>query len=102
MSKPITLTIPHRLSQDEARRRIQTGIEDARRQYAAHFGQFEDHWTGNHVEGRCKVLGQTITGRADVEAERVVIHVDLPWLLSKLVGKIRPQIEAEATRRLER
>jgi hypothetical protein len=37
-----------------------------------------------------------------VEADRVVIHVDLPWLLAMLAGRIRPQIEAEARKRLER
>ena len=102
MAKTITLTIPHRLSQDEARQRIQTGIEDARRKFGGQIGQLEDHWTGNHVEAQCKVLGQTITGRADVQPDRVVINIDLPWLLSKLVGSIQPQIEAEARRRLGR
>ncbi len=102
MSKTITVVVPHRLSEDEARRRIQSGIDDFRRQYAGHLGNFEDHWAGNHVEGRFKVLGQTITGRGDVEAERVVIHVDLPWLLAKLVGKIQPQLQDGATKLLNR
>jgi hypothetical protein len=102
MSKTITLIVPHQLSQEEARRRIQIGIEDLRRQYAAQVGQMEVHWTGNHVEGRCTVLRQTITGQADVEAERVVVHVDLPWLLAKLVGNIQPRIQSEAAKLLSR
>lgn len=102
MSKTITLIVPHQLSQEEAHRRIQAGIDDFRRQYAAQVMQVEDQWMGHHVEAHCKVLGQSITGRADVEAERVVIQVDLPWLLAKLAEKIRPQIQAEATKRMSR
>ncbi len=100
MSRTITITVPHQLPQEEARRRIQAGLEDFRRQQT--LVQVAEHWTGNHVEADCRALGQSITGRADVEAGRVVIQIDLPWLLAMLADRIRPQVEERARKQLER
>ena len=66
MSKPLIVSIPHRLGQDEALRRLQTGLRDVEQK----FGQFlhvdEQTWTGNRLQFRVSALAQTLSGTIDV------------------------------------
>ena len=102
MAKTITLTLPHTLGQEQARARIQSGIADARRQLGDKLAKVEETWQGNHMEFRCGVMGQTITGRVDVAADSATLFVDLPWFLAALAEKIRPQIEQRGRKLLEK
>jgi putative polyhydroxyalkanoate system protein len=99
--KSLTLNLPHRLGREEARRRLQNGIASFRTQNAQQFAQVEDHWTGDHLDLRLVAMGQTVTGRVDVEPEQVRVEIDLPWLFAMLAEKIRGQIEQGATKLLE-
>jgi hypothetical protein len=46
-------------------------------------------------------MGQSMSGRIDVEPNDVVVNVELPWLLAMLADKIKPQIQKEASKMLE-
>ena len=100
MSRTISLTIPHRLTQDQVRSRIQKGIADAQRDHAGKFNKLEHSWKDNHLDFDLGVLGQTITGAVDVNPSDVVVHVNLPWMLAAFADKIRPQIETQANKLL--
>lgn len=102
MAKTITLTLPHDLGQEQAKARIQSGIADARRQFGDKVGSVQETWQGNHMEFRCAVMGQTITGRVDVLPDSATVHVDLPWFLAALAERIRPQIEQQGRKLLEK
>ncbi len=101
MNRTITVNVPHQLTQDEARARIQKGIADARTQFAGKVAQVEEAWAGNRLEFKLAVMGQAVTGRVDVEPSSVAINVDLPWLLAMLADKISPQIKTHAGKLLE-
>ena len=101
MAKSITLSIPHRLTADEARSRIQSGLAELREKHSANLGNVQENWNGNHMEFRLTAVGQTISGRVDVLADAVKVDVDLPWLVAMMAEKFRPRIEAEARKMLE-
>jgi hypothetical protein len=101
MSKTIELSIPHKLSQDEARTRLQNGIADFRRQYGGKLANVEEQWTGNHLDFKFSVMAQRATGRVDVDPDKVKLSIDLPWMLAALAQKIRPQVEQEGRKLLE-
>jgi hypothetical protein len=101
MNKTITLTIPHKLTQDEARTRLQHGIADMRGKFGDKVANVQETWNGNQMSFRLSALGQAVTGRVDVQPEAVRLDVDLPWILAVLVDKVRPQIEQEGRRMLE-
>jgi hypothetical protein len=61
----------------------------------------DDTWTGNQMAFKLTAMGQSITGRVDVQPEAVKLDVDLPWMLAMLAEKIRPRVEAEGRRMLE-
>lgn len=100
MAKTITVSIPHRLTKDEAKRRITTGIENHRAQFEK-MAHVENHWNGDRMEFKATAMGQSITGRADITADAVVVNLDLPWMLAMMAGKIQNQIEGEGRKLLE-
>ena len=102
MNKTISISIPHRLSQDEARKRLETGIAEMRTKFAGQVANMEETWSGNTVAFNFAVMGQAVTGRAEVLPEAVKLDVDLPWMLAMLADKIRPKVEQEGRRLLEK
>jgi len=99
--KTLTLSVPHRLTQDEARARIAAGVTEARDKYAGSFAKVEDRWAGNHMDFYVGVLGQSVTGRVEVGSEAVHVEVDLPWILAALAERVRPQIQDQTRKMLE-
>ena len=102
MSKPLTVSIPHRLGKEEAVRRLKSGLGSAH----ANFGQFysvqEETWTGDHLQFRVSALGQAASGGIDVAEDHVRLEVVLPWLLAKIAEKVQPLIRKEGTLMLEK
>ena len=101
-TKSIKISIPHRLTREEASRRLQSGFADFRRQYASNLAQMEDRWTGDHMDFKASAFGQSITGRIDVRDSSVDVEVDLPWLFAVLAEKIKGQIVQTGQKLLEK
>lgn len=101
-NKTVTVTIPHRLGAVEARRRLQQGITQLRTQYAGQVASIEERWEADHMEFQAGLLGQTLTGRLDVQAESVRVELDLPWMLAVLAEKIRGEVEQRGRKLLEK
>jgi putative polyhydroxyalkanoic acid system protein len=102
MSKPLVVSIPHRLGRQEATRRLKAGLGDAR----ANFGHLltieEETWNGDCVNFRVRSLGQAAHGTIDVYEDSVRLEVTLPWLLAKMAEKLAPAIRKEGTLLLEK
>ncbi len=101
MTRSLSISIPHRLTQEEARRRIQSGIADARNQFVGKLSSVEDRWTDNHLDFKFAVMSQSVTGRLDVLPNAVNLTIDLPWLLAALADKLKPDIERRGRKLLE-
>jgi hypothetical protein len=101
-NRTITVNIPHRLTQDDARARIQKGVADLRAQHGAKLAAVEETWTNNQLDFKLSVMGQSLSGRADVLPNAVKLEVDLPWLLAAFAEKFRPRIEQEGRKMLEK
>lgn len=102
MSKPLTVSIPHRLGKDEAVRRLKSGLADVRTNYSHLFNVQEEAWTGDQLAFRISAVAQTISGTIDVADDHVTLQVFLPWLLAKLAEAIQPLIRREGTLLLEK
>ena len=100
-NKTIIISIPHRLTQDEARTRLQKGLTDLKAQHARSIAQVEESWNGNQMSFTLTAMGQSMTGRMDVQPSAVKLEIDLPWLLAVFAEKLRPQIEQEGRKMLE-
>lgn len=101
-TKTLNLSIPHRLSPDEARARIQNTLAGLKNQHAARLAQVEEAWSGHHMDFRVAVMGQAVTGRVDVRENVVDMAIDLPWILAMFADKVRGDVQREGTRLLEK
>ena len=100
MARTLSMSIPHHLTQDEVRRRIENGIKQAQTDHAAQISNLTHTWKDNHLDFNVAILGQSITGHLDVNPADVAIHINLPWMLAAFADKIRPQIHAQANKLL--
>jgi hypothetical protein len=101
-NKTIDVSIPHRLTRDEARSRIQGGAARLRSQFGGQVAQVEETWKDYHADFKFAAMGQSITGRMDVEEHAVKLSVDLPWMLALIAEKIRGKVEQEGRKLLEK
>jgi hypothetical protein len=102
MSKPLVVSIPHRLGKEEALRRLQSGLSSVRTNFGHLFSVQEEVWTGDHLQFRVSALAQVVSGSIDVAEDHVHLELFLPWLLAKLAEKIQPLIRREGTLMLEK
>jgi hypothetical protein len=102
LSKPLIVSIPHRLGREEATRRIKSGLGAARSDYSTFVTIHEETWAGDRLAINITALGQNAHGFIDVAEDHVRLEVTLPWLLAKIAEKLTPAIRKEATLMLEK
>ena len=94
MSKPLTVTIPHRLGKDEAVRRLKAGLSSVQTDFKHLFSVQEETWVGDSLTFRISALGQQASGVIDVHEDDVQLQVQLPWLLHRIVEKAQGVIKS--------
>jgi len=99
--EPIIVTISHRLGRDEAKRRIDEGLEHIRGQLAMFVSSIDYRWTAYRLDFSVMAMRQSIIGRIDVEDEIVRVELGLPLLLRVLSNKIVSRIRGEGSRLLD-
>ncbi len=102
MSRPIVVTIPHRLSRQEAVKRLKAGFSNVRSSFGQGFVVVKDEWAGDHLDFRASLLGQTTTGSVDVADDHVRLEVQLPWVLALLADKAKALVQREGQLMLEK
>lgn len=88
MAKPIVISIPHRLGQAEAQRRVEGAIEKATQDIGRHFSEHEVKWNGNHADLRVVALMQTVRAGIDILDDSAQLELQLPWYFAPLQQKI--------------
>ena len=101
MAQPIIVTLPHRLGKAEALRRLKASFGDVQSGSASLF-VFKNQWSGDHLDFRASLLGQSTTGSVDVEEDHVRLEVQLPWLFSMLASKAKALLEKQGKLMLEK
>src|SRR5690242_16699488 len=91
--EPVTVTIPHRLGRDEAKRRIENALDAIRREIAPFVKSLEYGWDGYRLDFRFSAMLQSVTGRIEVEDAVIRVELFLPRLLHLLAKTIAGHIE---------
>jgi hypothetical protein len=102
MPKPLIVSIPHHLGQEEALRRLRYGFASAQAKFGQFFSVHEQTWTGNRLQFNLSALGQSVSGSIDVFDDQVRLELVLPWLLATIAERLQPLIRKEATVLLEK
>ena len=85
MSKPLIVSIPHRLGKDEAVRRLKSGLGSVKTDFASLFTVQEETWAGDTLTFRISAVGTQSSGTIDVREDHVLMELQLPWLLHQIV-----------------
>jgi hypothetical protein len=102
MSKPLVVSIPHRLGKEEAKRRLQGGLGQLRGTLGNAVRPIQETWSGDHLDFRWSVLGQTASGGLDVADDHVRVEIELPWLLARLGEKAKGLLRRQGQVLLEK
>lgn len=101
MAKPVSMTLSHDLSKEEALARIRGGFD----RYAGDIGMgiaLNSRWEADTCHFDAKALGQNVTGEIEVREEDVRIEVRLPMLLAGMADKILGKLKKDTTLLLEK
>jgi len=103
MSKPVTITIPHSLGREEARRRIAEGFERIGGQFGGSAGKaLRTDWSGDRMAFDVKAMGQAVTGHVDVGDAAVAMEILLPNMLAAMAGMVKDRVAREGQLMLEK
>jgi hypothetical protein len=102
MTRPVSIDIPHELGAAEARRRIEEGFGRIEQQLGGGMAQVQKSWDGDRMSFAAKVMGQSITGRLDVQEKQVAMQIDLPTFLALMADKITGRVKKEGQLLLEK
>src|SRR5215210_6831833 len=102
MSKPLVVSLPHRLGKNEAKRRLQAVFGSARTNFTGFFTFQDETWNCDQLNFNLSALGQAAAGSVDVAEDHVKIEVTLPWLLAKFAEKAQAMIQKQGQLMLEK
>jgi putative polyhydroxyalkanoate system protein len=102
MAQPVTVTIPHQLGREEARRRIEDGMGQFVQQVGGMAKDYRQSWSGDRLNFSAQVMGQGISGVIDVLENAANVQLVLPGLLGMMAGKIKGRLQQEGQILLEK
>ena len=102
MSRPLVVTIPHRLGQQEAVLRIKAGLSSVQTRFGRLFCLQEQTWADNRFQFTLTALAQSVSGDIEVFDDHVRLEVVLPWALAAIAQTIQPLIRREGALFLEK
>lgn len=62
---------------------------------------FQRNWNGNQLNFSGGGLGQTVSGRLDVQADAVLVQIELPDLLAAIADRISGRLRQTTQKLLE-
>jgi Putative polyhydroxyalkanoic acid system protein (PHA_gran_rgn) len=102
MAEPLTVSIPHRLGKEEALRRIKTGLDRAKGEFAWAIRFDDERWEGDRLDFRVSALTQHAAGSITVLEDAVRVEVILPWLLARFAQATQRVIGQSGAKMLEK
>jgi hypothetical protein len=92
----INLSVPHNLSQEEAKRRVSALIADSRTRFAGQVSNVAECWSGYADAFSFKAMGFCVNGKLDVQPAQVLLEIVLPLAAYPLKRRIETEIQAHA------
>jgi hypothetical protein len=94
----LMVSVSHRLSQDEALRRIRAVVSHAKVQYADKINDLRDSWNGYVGTFDVSGMGQKASGNVAVNPSDVTVQIKLPFAALLFKSKIESRIRDTLTR----
>lgn len=88
----VKVGVQHSLAREEATRRIQGAIEQARAQFGHKASRVQENWTDDGGEFTIEAMGFRIGGTIQVQTDRVLVNAQIPMAALPWKGKIETAI----------
>jgi putative polyhydroxyalkanoate system protein len=90
--------VPHQLTKDEARSRLERFVEMIQAKYAGKVGDLEQSWEGDTLKFHFKTYGIPLNGGITVNDSELNLAGDLPFAAMMFKGKIESEIRESLER----
>jgi hypothetical protein len=94
------LEIPHELTGDEAKSRLERFVEMLESRFGEQVSDLEQSWNGNQLDFAFKTFGIKISGAMHAAPEKVSVDGNLPISAMMFKGKIEKEIREQIARLL--
>ena len=102
MTNPVTIDVPHRLSQAGARERLRSRVGELAGHIPGGIADVATSWpTENEMALDIAAMGQRVTARLEVMESVVRVHLVLPPMLALFSGLIGAAVRDQGGRLLE-
>ncbi|MGO9391082.1 polyhydroxyalkanoic acid system family protein [Rhodoblastus sp.] len=92
MAHIVTVDVPHQLGAEEAKRRVEAGIEALQQKFAHKLDGLHIDWQGTHADVNMTVMNFPLRGGLDFLPDCVRVSLDLPWALALIAEKTKGMI----------
>jgi hypothetical protein len=92
----LNITVPHRLDQDEAMRRIQGLLTEIKRDYGDRVTDVREAWRDDGGDFAFRAMGFSVSGSLQVRPGEVVLKGDYPLAARPFKGRIESMIRDRA------
>jgi hypothetical protein len=92
----IELSVAHKLSQEEAKKRIAGLMADCRTRFAGQVSNVAESWNGYLDSFSFEAMGFAVSGKLEVQPTQVSIEMNLPWAAYPFKGRIENEILTHA------
>ncbi len=96
------MSVPHHLSQEDALKKIQNLLSEARKEHADKITNLEEKWDDNVGQFSFTIMGFAVAGKLTVTPSSIDIDSELPFAASLFKGKIKSLIEEKAAELLRK
>lgn len=92
------LEIPHTLSAEEAKSRLERFIESMQARFQDKVSDLEQGWHGNTLKFGFKTFGFKIAGAVESLEQKLAVTGEIPFTAMMFKGKIESEVKEQLTR----
>jgi hypothetical protein len=96
----LKFSVPHELTQEEALKRIQDAIAEAKSQNSGKVQNLQESWNGNVGKFSGTAMGQEASGTVTVNSSDIVFDITLPMMASFFKSTIEEKVREFAAKLL--
>lgn len=97
----INFEIPHTLSDEEAKDRLQRFAELIESKFKDNVSDLQQSWDNDQLAFGFKTFGIKIAGKIGIGENRIKVDIDLPFSAMMFKGKIESEIRKQLERMLK-
>ena len=92
----IHLSVPHTLTQEEAKNRVVNLLAESRAKFGDKISDVTESWNGCVDNFRFRALGFSVAGKLDVQPAELLVDIDFPFAALPFKGRVESEILAHA------